>query len=105
MGDVCLVRHAASCSWRCGMSEALIELSNALAAATERAAAHTVAVHTGPRGSSSGVIWRAGIIVTAEHALRSDEEIHVTLPDQRPEQRVVSPTPLATDPTPDFPSL
>ena len=65
------------------MSEALIELSNALAAVTERAAAHTVAVHTGPRGSSSGVIWRASIIVTAEHALRSDEEISVTLPDLR----------------------
>jgi S1-C subfamily serine protease len=65
------------------MSEALIELSNALAAATERAAIHTVAVHTGPRGSSSGVIWRAGIIVTSDHALRSDEEIKVTLPEQR----------------------
>jgi len=43
------------------MSEALIELSNALAAATERAAAHTVAVHTGPRGSSSGVIGAQGL--------------------------------------------
>ena len=64
------------------MSEALIELSNALAAATERAAAYTVAVHSGPRGSSSGVIWRPGTVVTADHALRSDEEIQVTLPDQ-----------------------
>jgi S1-C subfamily serine protease len=84
------------------MSEALVELSNALAAATERAAAHTVAVHTGPRGSSSGVIWRAGIIVTAEHALRSDEEIHVTLPDQRPEQRVASATLVGRDATTDL---
>ena len=41
------------------MSEALIELSNALAAATARAAAHTVAVHASPRGSTSGVVWRA----------------------------------------------
>jgi len=63
------------------MSEALIELSNALAAATAHAAAHTVAVHASPRGSSSGVVWRAGIVVTAEHALRSDEEIRITLPD------------------------
>jgi S1-C subfamily serine protease len=80
------------------MSEALIELSNALAAATERAAIHIVAVHTGPRGSSSGVIWRAGIIVTAEHALRSDEEIKVTLP----ERRVVSATLVGRDATTDL---
>jgi S1-C subfamily serine protease len=80
------------------MSEALIALSNALAAATERAAIHMVAVHTGPRGSSSGVIWRAGIIVTADHALRSDEEIKVTLPDQR----VVSATVVGRDATTDL---
>lgn len=65
------------------MSAELIELSNALAEATERAAASTVAVHTEARGSSSGVIWRSGIIVTADHALQRDEEIRVTLPDGR----------------------
>ena len=80
------------------MSEALIELSNALAAATEHAAAHTVAVHTGPRGSSSGVIWRLGTIVTADHALRSDEEIRVTLPDQR----VISASLVGRDATTDL---
>ncbi len=63
------------------MSAELIELSNALAQATERAAASAVAVHSEPRGSSSGVVWRSGIIVTAEHALRRDEEIQITLPD------------------------
>jgi len=65
------------------MSAELIALSNALAQATDRAAAHTVAVHTEARGSSSGVVWRNGVIVTAEHALRRDEEIQVTLPDGR----------------------
>ena len=80
------------------MSEALIELSNALAAATERAAAHTVAVHTGPRGSSSGLIWRAGMIATADHALRSDEEIRITLSDQR----VVAATLVGRDATTDL---
>ena len=65
------------------MSAQLIELSNALAQTTEQAAVSAVAVHTESRGSSSGVIWRAGIIVTAEHALRRDEEIQVTLPDGR----------------------
>ncbi len=65
------------------MSAELIALSNALAQATEYAAASTVAVHTEARGSSSGVVWRSGVIVTAEHALRRDEDIQVTLPDGR----------------------
>jgi S1-C subfamily serine protease len=63
------------------MSGQLIELSNALAEAAGRAAASAAAVHTEARGSSSGVIWREGVIATAEHALQRDEEIHVTLPD------------------------
>lgn len=65
------------------MSAELIALSNVLAQATERAAASAVAVHTEARGSSSGVVWRAGVIATAEHALGRDEDIHVTLPDGR----------------------
>lgn len=65
------------------MSAGLKELSTDLANATERAAAHAVAVHAGPRGSSSGIIWRNGVIVTAEHALRNEDEIRVTLPDGR----------------------
>src|SRR5579863_2224196 len=65
------------------MSTELIDLSNALARETDRAAASIVAIHTEPRGSSSGVVWRSGIVVTAEHALRRDEEIRLTLPDGR----------------------
>lgn len=65
------------------MSAGLKELSNDLANATEKAAAHAVAVHAGPRGSSSGIIWRSGVILTAEHALRNEDEIRVTLPDGR----------------------
>jgi serine protease Do len=80
------------------MSSQLIELSDALAQATQSAAASTVAVHTEPRGSSSGVIWRSGIIVTAEHALRRDEEIRVTLPDGR----VVPATLAGRDPSTDL---
>jgi S1-C subfamily serine protease len=65
------------------MSKELIELSNDLAQATDRAAASVVAVHTERRGSSSGIVWRSGVIVTSDHALRRDEEIQVTLPDGR----------------------
>jgi S1-C subfamily serine protease len=63
------------------MTNELIELSNALAQTTENAAAAVVAVHTESRGSSSGIVVRAGVIVTSEHALRHDEEIQVTLPN------------------------
>jgi len=65
------------------MSTELIDLSNALARETDRAAASVVAIHSEARGSSSGVVWRDGIVVTTEHALRRDEEIQVTLPDGR----------------------
>jgi S1-C subfamily serine protease len=80
------------------MSAELIELSNALAQATELAAANVVAVHAEARGSASGVIWRTGIIVTAEHALRRDEEIQATSPDGR----VVPATLVGRDPSTDL---
>ena len=80
------------------MSSQLIELSDALAQATDRAATNTVAVHAEARGSSSGVIWRSGIIVTSEHALRRDDEIHVTLADGR----VVPATLAGRDPSTDL---
>jgi len=61
------------------MSQEWTAISNALAEATEKAGPYTVAVHTEARGSSSGVIWRPGLIATAEHALQRDEDIQVTL--------------------------
>jgi S1-C subfamily serine protease len=63
------------------MSSEWATLSKELAETTAKAGAHAVAVHTESRGSSSGVIWRPGIIVTAEHALQRDEDIQLTLPD------------------------
>ena len=80
------------------MSMELIELSNALVKATDHTAASVVAVHTEARGSSSGVIWRPGVIVTAEHALRRDEEIQVTLPNGR----IVPSTLAGRDPATDL---
>jgi S1-C subfamily serine protease len=80
------------------MSAEWIAVSNALADATEKAAAYVVAVHVEPRGSSSGTIWRSGLIVTAEHALRRDEEIQVTLHDGK----IVAATLLGRDPSTDI---
>ncbi|HLZ91953.1 MAG TPA: S1C family serine protease [Candidatus Acidoferrum sp.] len=80
------------------MSAELIHLSEALSQATTAAAANIVAVHAEARGSSSGVIWRPGVIVTAEHALRHDEDIHLTLPDSR----VIPATLAGRDPSTDL---
>jgi serine protease DegQ len=80
------------------MASQLVELSNDLAAATEQAATHVVAVHSEPRGSASGVIWRSGVIVTSEHALRRDEDIRVTLADGR----VAQATFVGRDPSTDL---
>jgi S1-C subfamily serine protease len=63
------------------MANQLMDLSRELAAAVERAGRSVVAVHSRPRFGSSGVVWREGIIVTAEHTIRRDEEIPLTLPD------------------------
>ena len=63
------------------MANELAALSNQLAAAVDQAAQSVVAVHARPRLSSSGVFWRPGILVTAEHTIRREEEITVTLPD------------------------
>jgi len=63
------------------MANELAALSNELAAAVEQAGRSVVAVHARPRFSSSGVFWREGVIVTAQHTIRREEEITVTLPD------------------------
>ena len=65
------------------MENSLIALSIELAAAAEQAGRFVVAVNARWRNSSSGVIWRNGVIVTADHTIRREEEIRVTLPDGR----------------------
>ncbi len=66
------------------MTDNLAVLSQELAAAVERAGPSVVGVHARPRFGSSGVVWREGIIVTTEHAIRRAEEIPITLPDGNP---------------------
>src|SRR5256885_14572884 len=62
---------------------ALLSLSNDLAAAVERVRGAVVAVNARPRLPSTGVHWRPGIIVTADHTVRSDEDITIIAPDGR----------------------
>ncbi len=63
------------------MSNALVTLSNELAASIERAGKFVVSVHGHSRMSSSGVLWKPGVVVTADHTVRRDEDLRVTLPD------------------------
>ncbi|HTX39511.1 MAG TPA: trypsin-like peptidase domain-containing protein [Bryobacteraceae bacterium] len=63
------------------MSTELAAFSSELAAVVEKSAPSVVAVHARPRFPSSGVFWRPGVIVTAEHTIRREDEITVTLPD------------------------
>jgi S1-C subfamily serine protease len=63
------------------MSTSLSALSNDLANVVEAAGRAVVAVHGRPRGGSSGVLWKPGLVVTAEHSLRREDDIRVTLPN------------------------
>lgn len=58
-------------------------LSRQMAAAVEHVSPLIVAVDARPRVRTSGVIWRAGVIVSTNHTIRRDEEIAVTLHDGR----------------------
>ena len=63
--------------------EALLSLSNDLALAVERAAPAVVAVHARRRLPSTGIHWRPGIVVTAEHTVKTEEDITVSMADGR----------------------
>lgn len=79
------------------MATQLAALSNEIAAAVALAARNVVAVHARPRFSSSGVFWRPGVIVTAEHTIRREEEITVTLPDGTNTAATLAGTDAGTD--------
>ena len=77
---------------------ALPSLSNELAAAVEQAAGSVVAVNARPRLPSTGVHWRPGIIVTADHTVQSVEDL--TVSDR--EGRTMAATLVGRDPGTDL---
>ncbi|MGH7369170.1 MAG: S1C family serine protease [Candidatus Rokuibacteriota bacterium] len=77
--------------------DALLSLSNDLAGAVERAAPAVVAVHARRRLPSTGIHWRPGLIVTAEHTVRTDEGITVTMADGRSRPAVLAGRDPGTD--------
>jgi S1-C subfamily serine protease len=83
-----------------GSSEASstwLALSREFATVVERAGRFVVAVHARPRMPSSGVHWRQGVIVTAEHTVKRDEEITIGLPDGRTMPAVLAGRDPSTD--------
>ena len=62
------------------MANALVELSEALSAAVEYAGRGVVGIVEGGQYGVSGTVWREGVIVTAEHTIRGEDEVTVVLP-------------------------
>ncbi len=58
----------------------LVDFSNELANAVERAGASVISVPEGGREGVSGTIWREGIAITAEHTIQGLDEVMVVLP-------------------------
>lgn len=64
------------------MTDAIQDLSAALAAAVEKAGRSVVRVEARRRGPSSGTVWSAdGLVVAAHHTLDRDEDVKVGLPE------------------------
>lgn len=76
----------------------LAALSNNLADAVERADRSVVAIHARARIPASGILWRKGIVVAADHTIKRDEDISITLHDGSR----VSATLAGRDPTTDI---
>jgi S1-C subfamily serine protease len=81
------------------MANVLQDLSDALAAAVEAMGPAVVQVEARRRLPASGVVWSSdGIIVTAHHVVRRDENISVGLSDGK----IVPATLVGRDPTTDL---
>lgn len=63
------------------MSNVLVELSNAMAEAAEKAGASTVMVNARRRLPATGIAYSADLILTANHVVENEEGITVTLSD------------------------
>jgi S1-C subfamily serine protease len=75
----------------------LVDLSNELANAVERAGTSVIAVEEGGREGVSGTIWREGFAVTAEHTIRGRESVTVKLPSGERESASVIARDSGTD--------
>jgi S1-C subfamily serine protease len=65
------------------MANALTQFSRELAATIDATSPAIVAVHGRGRLPSSGIVWEAGLVVTAEETVARDTDLALTLPDGR----------------------
>ena len=79
------------------MPEPLVEFSNAIADAVERAGAFVIGVPDGGREGVSGTIVREGFAVTAEHTIRGRDEVAVLMPSGDKVKAAVAGRDPATD--------
>jgi S1-C subfamily serine protease len=94
-----LNNHYYSLSGGQTMPKVLQNLSNALAETVETAGSGVVRVNARRRLPASGIVWTDdGVVVTAHHVVRQDENIEVGLPDGQ----AVSATLVGRDPTTDL---
>ncbi len=63
------------------LSNSLVSFSEQLASTVARAGQTVVTVNARHRFDSSGVHWSPGVVVTADHTVRRDEDISITAPD------------------------
>lgn len=76
----------------------LVALSNGLAAAVQQTSQSIFAVTARRRTGSTGVHWRPGLVVTADHTVQTEDDIVLT----RPDGGSVSATLAGRDPTVDL---
>ncbi|MBX9823388.1 MAG: S1C family serine protease [Xanthobacteraceae bacterium] len=58
----------------------LSQFSDAMRALVDKTAQRVVAINSGHRNAASGILWRAGLIVTADEAIGDDESFELTMP-------------------------
>jgi S1-C subfamily serine protease len=74
----------------------ILELSNGIGDAVARAAGSVVAVHGGRCETASGVAWSEQHVVTAAHALEREQDLEVTIGEERVPATLIGADP-ATD--------
>lgn len=79
------------------MENSLHAVSNQLVAAVQRAGRSVVALDARRRFPSSGIVWRPGVVVTAEHTVKRDEEIGVHMAEGEAVSAVVAGRDPGTD--------
>ena len=63
------------------MGNPFISFSDHLVSVVEQTGRSVVAVHARGRFNSSGVHWTPGVVITASHTVRQDEDIRIATPD------------------------